>query len=299
MICSRGLSLEQGLTRRRLSSALGVEVLGLDLRREPIEAYGPHLRRLVADEHLVVVRGQELTLEDQIRILGLFGTIDDELGDGMPSYYVSNARADGHLGEIELLFHSDWTWTPAPVVVASLYAEEISGPCVPTRFANTARAYDRLPEALKARLAPLRAVHLSYRPTVIEEAYSTRRRLADLPPEVTFAEAPRTTQPVVAVDPLSGDRVLFVNSFYTSHILELPLDESESLLTDLFERLRAADNVYEHAWAQGDLLVWDNFAVQHARPPFHGIGARRTLRRVSTTEGGVSPAREIGIHVAG
>jgi hypothetical protein len=48
-----------------------------------------------------------------------------------------------------------------------------------------------------------------------------------------------------------------------------------------------------------DLVVWDNFAVQHARPRFHGISARRTLRRVSTTETGVSPARAIGIHAAG
>jgi alpha-ketoglutarate-dependent taurine dioxygenase len=46
-------------------------------------------------------------------------------------------------------------------------------------------------------------------------------------------------------------------------------------------------------------VVWDNFAVQHARPRFHGISARRTLRRVSTTETGVSPARAIGIHAAG
>jgi alpha-ketoglutarate-dependent taurine dioxygenase len=291
--------MAQGLTQRRLSSALGVEVLGLDLRREPIDAYGSRLLRLVAEEHLVVVRGQELALEDQIRILRLFGAVDDELGDGMPSYYVSNARADGHLGEVELLFHSDWTWTPAPVVVASLYAEEITGPCVPTRFANTARAYARLPDGLKARIAPLRAVHLSYRPTVIEEGYSTRRRLPDLPPDVTFAEAPHTTQPVVAADPLSGEPVLFVNSFYTSHIVDLPLDESESLLADLFERLQAADNVYPHAWAQGDLVVWDNFAVQHARPPFQGSGARRTLRRVSTTKDGVSPARAIGIRVGG
>jgi taurine dioxygenase len=89
--------------------------------------------------------------------------------------------------------------------------------------------------------------------------------------------------------------VLFVNSFYTSHLVDVPLEEGEAILTDLFARLRAADNVYEHAWQPGDLVVWDNFAVQHARPPFHGTSARRTLRRVSTTEQGVSPVRAVGI----
>src|ERR671930_1798637 len=127
------------LPHRRISDAVGVEVLGLDLR-EPDDADAAELRRLLADEHLVVVRGQDLSTEDQIRVVGLFGPVDDELGDGAESYYISNARPDGQLGEVQLRFHSDWTWTPAPVVVASLYAEEIAGACPPTRFANAARA---------------------------------------------------------------------------------------------------------------------------------------------------------------
>ena len=39
----------------------------------------------------------------------------------------------------------------------------------------------------------------------------------------------------------------------------------------------APDNVYEHTWQVGDLLVWDNLALQHARDAVNG---RRTLRRV-------------------
>jgi alpha-ketoglutarate-dependent taurine dioxygenase len=286
--------MAQALAHRRLSAALGVEVVGVDLR-ETSEAELAELGGLLAAEHLVVVRGQELTADDQVRVVGRFGTVDDELGDGAPSYYISNARPDGQLGEVELRFHSDWTWTPAPVVVASLYAEEIAGPCPPTRFANTARALAQLPAEVRERVASLEAVHLSYQPAVVHDAYSTRRRLPDLPADVAFAEAPHTTQPVVAADPLSGEPVLFVNSFYTSHLVDVPLDEGEALLADLFARIQAPDNVYEHAWTPGDLVLWDNFAVQHARAPFQGTGARRTLRRVSTTARGESPVRAVGI----
>jgi alpha-ketoglutarate-dependent taurine dioxygenase len=286
------------MTHQRLSDAVGVEVLGVDLR-ELDAADAAELRRLLAEEHLLAVRGQELSTEDQVRVVGLFGTVDDELGDGAASYYISNARPDGQLGEVQLRFHSDWTWTPAPVVVASLYAEEIAGPCPPTRFANAARACEQLPADLRARLAALSAVHMSYKPAEVHEAYSTRRRLPDLPADIEFGDAPHTTQPVVAADPLSGAPVLFVNSFYTSHIVDLPLDEGEVLLADLFERIEAPGNVYEHAWTTGDLVVWDNWAVQHARAPFHGTGARRTLRRVSTTERGESPVRAVGISLGG
>jgi hypothetical protein len=44
------------LTQRRLSSALGIELLGLDLRRDPLEAYGSQLLRLLDLLYLPVSR---------------------------------------------------------------------------------------------------------------------------------------------------------------------------------------------------------------------------------------------------
>jgi taurine dioxygenase len=38
--------------------------------------------------------------------------------------------------------------------------------------------------------------------------------------------------------------------------------------------------VYEHAWENGDLVAWDNLAVQHARPNLTRDGPVRTLRKV-------------------
>ena len=43
--------------------------------------------------------------------------------------------------------------------------------------------------------------------------------------------------------------------------------------------------VYEHRWSEGDLILWDNRALQHARDALDP-NAPRTLRRVSV--GGTS-----------
>jgi taurine dioxygenase len=288
----------QLLEHRRLSTALGIEIVGLDLRRELTGEQTRELVRLMGREHLLVFRGQQLTADDQIRVIGQFGEVDDECGDGLKSYLISNARSDGQLGEVALAFHSDWTWTTVPVVVASLYAETVGGPCVPTRFSNAARAFEALPEDLKARLAGRLAVHLNYRPTVMRTDYSTRLRLADLPADASLLEAPRASHPVVLADPFSGASLLFVNEYFTSHIIDMPLEESEALLTELFGRLRAPDNIYEHPWEEGDLVVWNNLAVQHGRRAFVGLGAHRTLRRVSTSENGLSPMTAVGLSTA-
>src|SRR5690606_36994699 len=89
--------------------------------------------------------------------------------------------------------------------------------------------------------------------------------------------APTAEHPVVMPHPVTGDDLLYVSAMQTDSIVGLPEDESEALLARCWEVLYAPDNVYEHVWSPGDLLVWDNLALHHAR---RAVSGRRTLRRV-------------------
>ena len=51
----------------------------------------------------------------------------------------------------------------------------------------------------------------------------------------------------------------------TREIVEPALDESEELIEALFAHLYDNEHVIDHDWRQGDLVAWDNLAVQHAR----------------------------------
>jgi hypothetical protein len=42
-------------------------------------------------------------------------------------------------------------------------------------------------------------------------------------------------------------------------------------------------NIVEHHWRTSDLVVWDNIALQHARPNVTAEGPARTLRKASET----------------
>jgi taurine dioxygenase len=46
--------------------------------------------------------------------------------------------------------------------------------------------------------------------------------------------------------------------------------------------------VLEHRWRKGDLIIWDNIALQHARGNLEGVG-RRVLQRVIVGSEGVAP----------
>ena len=94
------------------------------------------------------------------------------------------------------------------------------------------------------------------------------------------AHHPRAIHPVITHDTWSGDAALMVSEQQTDRILEWDADASEDTLQALFALLYRPDNVYEHQWREGDLVIWDNLALQHGRPELIREG-ERTLRRVS------------------
>src|SRR5579872_5735440 len=76
------ISLPGGGTARPLTPS-GVEIEGVDLRKPVSEPAAEALRGLMTDYRIVVFRDQEITPEDQIRAMVIFGdNILDEGGKG-------------------------------------------------------------------------------------------------------------------------------------------------------------------------------------------------------------------------
>ena len=90
---------------------------------------------------------------------------------------------------------------------------------------------------------------------------------------------PQAFHPVLMKQAKSADEALFVTEQQTELIQGMPREESDALLRLLFAHLYDDSHVYVHEWQPGDLIVWDNRAIQHARPELSAIP--RTLRRVS------------------
>jgi hypothetical protein len=66
--------------------------------------------------------------------------------------------------------------------------------------------------------------------------------------------------------------------------------KSAALLADLFAVLYDQSNCYEHDWAVGDVVLWDNVGLYHGRAGFPATAAR-TLQRV--TIGAYTPSELI------
>ena len=257
-----------------LDATFGARIDGLDLMRPIAPDVEAALKAALDEYHLLVIHAPDLAPVDQQRLAAVFGPLLDESRDGS-GYTLVSDQLGGSIREGPLLFHSDLAFTPTPLVAISLYAVEIPAGGTSTHFADAAGAASRLSPLIRADLRNREAVHVY---PLTDARGDQRYRIASVD-----RDAPRATHPVLLPHPRTGESVLFIGEMQTDSIVGLDEPSSEALLAELWSELYAPANVYTHHWRIGDLVLWDNLAVQHARDDVV-LGSGRTLRRVPVGE---------------
>ena len=266
----------QPFTATPLSPAVGTEIFELDLCQPLTAKTVAALREIWVNSGLLVFRNNGLTIEDQTRFAAYFGTPSETNTRTDPDrdpriLLISNIRENGKpigaLPDGELQFHSDSAFHEEPLMATLLYSVEIPSTGGDTLFSNATAAYDQLPAPLKEQLKNLTAVNGYDYSTQVKRAGYDR------------SSGPHAIHPVLRTHPETRRKAIYVNRLMTEEICDLPDADSDSILSDLFDRIEDSDIRYTHVWKTGDLLMWDNRFVQHARNDFPTT-ERRLLRRV-------------------
>jgi taurine dioxygenase len=261
-----------------VSPALGIEVAGIDLARSLDEETFKRIEAAWHEGLILLFRNQDLDEAQQAAFGARFGELGKVLhrhggrGTHAGVMYISNIVENGQLiGALpdgEMYFHSDQCYTEKPAMATMLYAMEIPSRGGNTLFANMYKAYETLPEKIKARLVGKKAWN------VYDYAANPTKR-----GEVN-ADAPRYAHPVVRTHPATKRKALYANRLMTESIEGMPRAESDELLGYLFDHSEQPQFIYEHVWRPGDLILWDNRCTLHARTDFDA-SERRLLRRVA------------------
>ena len=284
---------------RRLSPALGAEVVGLDASK-PFE---PHTLQVVRDafreHHMLCFRGQTLDDEAMIVFSKQFGPLEefpekDKTKDKIEVYHVANVSPEGeHLPDDDqrviyqrnnARWHTDSSYRYVPSLASIMYGVEVlpeDAQGGETGFSNMLAAYAALPEEMKRKLEPLHQVH----------SYGEIRRLEpDLPPMSAHERnaLPPVTHPVIRVHPDRGyRRSLYFTSNTSLEIGGGTLEEGVALHRWLVDFASREAFCYYHRWRANDLVMWDNRVLLHRAIEYDYARYRRVLRR--TTVGGSGP----------
>ncbi|HEY6533708.1 MAG TPA: TauD/TfdA family dioxygenase [Acidimicrobiales bacterium] len=257
-----------------LSPGFGAEIKGLEPRIPLDEATIRELREVFDERSVLVFR--DLDIDEDFQRHLLFALIDQEppVVERATPFLVSNKEENGGAPYGRLLFHCDTMWADVPQPALSLYGLEVGQPSVPTMFASMVEAWKTLPPRLRERVQGLQAKQGH------ENRYANRGGDDDVI-DSAFESPQWTVTPVANRNSRTGQETLYVSQQVTLEILDLDPEENEELLEELFDHLYQESNIIRHDWRTGDLVIWDNEAVQHARGNVNLDGPERTLRKVT------------------
>ena len=270
------------------AAALGAEVRGVDLAHIDDAAFAA-LHEAWLEHILLVFRDQSLTAQDLVALIRRFGTpvtssrlhqrkleerTANRLFDLPPEVTVvtnlqENGRSVGILGDGEIVWHSDFSFSEKPTAARMLVAME-----VPPRerggdtyFLNGYAAYETLPDELKRRVAGMTIKQGN----IVDTALKLRPG-ASLTDDIRSTPGP--SHPIISTHPETGCNSLFLGRRHAAYVNGLSLEDSEGLLDELWAHATQPRFCYEHHWAVGDVVVWDNRCVLHRRDAFHPASRR-------------------------
>ena len=291
-------AIKDGVSIRRLSQAIGAEVIGIDLSKPMNESEIARLRQALNENGVLCFRDQHLTEAQQIEFSRSWGPLEDfpeenKTVAASTVYNVANVSAEGvHLPEtdhrvifqrVNALWHTDSSYRYVPAYASLLYGIEVMPDDAVggrTGFSNMVAAYEALTPEMKDRIEPLQMVH----------SYEHGRRLyPQLPPLSKFEKdtVPPVSHPLVRVH-LDADnrRSLFVTANAGNEISGLTLEEGQALHRELIEHISRPEFCYFHKWNKGDLVVWDNRSTLHKAEAYDMAKYRRVFRRTTVAGNG-------------
>jgi taurine dioxygenase len=272
-------------------SVLGARIEGVDLSRALQESEVEEIIQSIGRYGVLCFPRQRLTAQQHKDFAARFGELEINVASGayqepgIPEVMIlSNIVKDGKpigLADAGQDWHTDMSYSRTIAFANVLYALKVprrNGKTLgATEFSSMQAAYEGLPQELKTRLDGTTVLHdfNKFWDKMRNEKGSKRPPLT----EAQKKAKPPVSHPIFLTHPITGRKVLYANPGYSMRINELPQEESDEILAFLFEHQLKPEYRYRHEWAEGDLLMWENFGTIHNAIADYGPEEHRLVKR--------------------
>ncbi len=267
----------------------GVQIQDLDIDNS---THQEHLRELLFKHGVIIIpkdtsSAKASTLHHDanlVKIAKLYGSIEgphpvnNNTSEGS-GVQILQTRGDTTINADSFLWHSDVSWRKNPTVCSVLCAKQLPKTGGDTCFLKANDMYNRLGFALQRKLAKMDAIH------DLKLGYERVGRKDDVKTENYTAK-----HPVIIKHPHTGVPLLYINENFTREIEGLSASESDGLLQEVYAKCYDASvSRYVHKWSDDDIVIWDNYGVQHMA--MQDYDELRTMHRVAAEEEHLVPKR--------
>ena len=261
---------------------IGAEVRNISLSAELDDALFRQIETALVKYKVLFFRKQSHLTDDRHQAFGArFGNIVAHptvpAPQGTRLFELDASKGGGRADS----WHTDVTFVEAFPKISILRGVTIPEYGGDTVWANTARAYEQLPESLKRLADSLRAIHSNNYDYGAERIVTEEHRL-NHHKNVFVSSVWEAEHPLVHVHPVSGERALLLGHF-VKKLVGLNSRESAQIFDLLQNRVIRLENTVRWQWQQDDVVIWDNRSTQHYAVNDYG-DQPRVVRRV-TVEG--------------
>ena len=267
----RSSSLTRTLEVNPLTCSIGAELSNVHLgAAAEDEGLMAEIRQALLKHRVIFFRDQDITRAEHVAFARKFGELEDHPVVGShpdhPGLVQIYKTPDSPIDRNENSWHTDATWRDQPPMGCVLRCVECPPVGGDTMWVNMVMAYENLPDEIKTKIEHLRARHS------IEASFGAampiEKRLA------LKAKFPDAEHPVVRIHPETGEKILFVNSSFTTHFtnyntpsnVRFGLDKSpgsSQLLNYLTSQAMIPEYQVRFRWKKNSMAFWDNRSTQH------------------------------------
>ena len=266
-------------------SALGATITDIDLKQPLDEELTGFIAKALAENEVIFFRNQDITPEQHRAFALNFGQLQSHpvypTIEGFPEITILE-NDEKNPSKIEK-WHTDMTFKKIPPLGSILLGKVIPEKGGDTLFASLSAAYSDLPLDLKQSLEAMTAVHsfeYGFKESLSEPF--GREKLAQ-----ALIDNPPVEHPVVCKHPVTGKKLIYVNSLFTLKINSLSDSESSELLKFLCDHIKKEKYQCRFSWEINSIAFWDNRSVIH-KPDNDYWPQLRRMERI-TIDNTVSP----------
>ena len=265
---------------KRLSGAVGAEILGVDLVGKISDALIADIRKIWLENGVVFFRDQNMTMDQFQSFAQRFGEIVEyPFVKGLPDHpmIIPVLKLPHEKNNFGGIWHTDTTYLQTPPMATMLIAEELPPYGGDTLFSSNYAAYEALSPDLQRVLQGLRGVNSSAKATVTK---TREDRVGDSAKEENVRKELVSEHPVVRTHPETGRKALYVNPGHTMRFVGWTEEESAPLLEYLYQHQVKPEFTCRFSWTPKSIALWDNRCVMH-NPVNDYHGHKRLLYRIT------------------
>ena len=249
----------------KITPTIGATIEEIDLNKDLNKSIYDKIYKILIENLVIIFKKTNITHDSHIKFSKQFGELDE------PHHVYPHVK---NYKRIVLLendinnppdtnsWHTDLTFKIKQPFASVLVAKEVPSVGGDTLWSSCYAAFDRLPNDMKKYLEKIKVIHDfgDFRNSLSNNV-SNEEAIELL--NLNVHKFGHNIRPIIGIHPITNKKFLNFNESFSSYIIGLTINESNSLKTFLSNHMNKPEDQMRWKWSKGDMVMWDNRVTMH------------------------------------